>query len=72
MTRAFEEYGLDVPKLISETLCHLSPQDRIGPLLKLLEFLYPRRKAVEGTQGTAHADLVKALNAYDNTGDLDI
>lgn len=42
-----EKAGLDVPVRVSELLPALSPKEQVDVLLKLMEYLYPKRKAIE-------------------------
>jgi hypothetical protein len=43
----FEDLGVVVPREIIRLLPKLSPQERADVLLRLMEYLYPKRKALE-------------------------
>ena len=48
--------GIDLPALISETLPELSPEKRMDAILNLMNFVYPKRKAVEKIESEAEFD----------------
>lgn len=43
----FENLGFDVPGRLYSLLSELSPREQAEILLKLMEYLYPKRKAIE-------------------------
>jgi hypothetical protein len=44
-----EETGLNVPKRIIELLPELTPTQEVQALLELMNYLFPKRKAIEHT-----------------------
>lgn len=47
LSQYFETKGIFIPDLICQDLPLLDPDKRINVLLKLLEFLYPKRRAID-------------------------
>jgi len=47
LQEALTELGLDLPQRIVALLPKLAPKAQVDVLLKLMDFIYPKRKAVE-------------------------
>lgn len=47
LTEALRYHGIDIPQQLSETLPQLTPDKRADVLLSLMQFIYPKKKAVE-------------------------
>ena len=67
-----ESIELNLVDEVYKILPELSPEKRADVLVKLMEFAYPKRKALEAKAEpvSIHTSLVRALAGYDGEGDL--
>lgn len=54
LKQVLEGLGVNPPEQIAQLLPALEPAKQVDVLLKLMEFIFPRRKAVEGTTNHVH------------------
>jgi hypothetical protein len=65
LKQVLEELGVSPPEQIAQILPTLEPSKQVDVLLKLMEFIFPRRKAVEGTTTHSHQVLPAPLSNED-------
>ncbi|MBI2602842.1 MAG: hypothetical protein HYW48_07290 [Deltaproteobacteria bacterium] len=64
LSEEFEKIGLHIPSHLSKLLPALSPKDQVDVLLKLMDFLYPKRKPCSVAPETGKKSLHDEILEY--------